>query len=150
MKERSFLLVNEKPTTYYDKETGEAVYTITNGIFDFVGKAQCHDNDKDFANEITGMEIASARAYIKTLQFEREMIIAQVNILKHCISTMSLSPKYNKDSYEAKKIRRELYLAEQDLKNIRQDINSWRENIRDYINKKDDIYKRIRRNRGQK
>lgn len=133
----------------YNKETGEAIYTITDGVFNFVGRAKCHENDKDLGNELTGMQIAAMRACIKTIQYEREMAIVQVNTLKHCISTMSMSPRYNENSYEAKKIRRELYLAENDLKAIRDNLTAARQFLKKYIDDKDAAYKHIRKLRAK-
>ena len=39
--------------SFYNKETGEAIYTITDGVFNFVGRAKCHENDKDFDGQYT-------------------------------------------------------------------------------------------------
>ena len=36
--------------SFYNKETGEAIYTITDGVFNFVGRAKCHENDKEKAS----------------------------------------------------------------------------------------------------
>ena len=128
----------------YNKETGEAIYTITDGVFNFVGRAKCHENDKDLGNELTGMQIAAMRAYIKAIQYEREMAIVQVNTLKHCISTMSMSPRYNENSYEAKKIPR-------DHKNpkTQKQITAARQFLKKYIDDKDAAYKHIRKLRAK-
>ena len=67
----------------YNKETGEAIYTITDGVFNFVGRAKCHENDKDLGNELTGMQIAAMRACIKTIQ---QITFNIINLLLSCQS----------------------------------------------------------------
>ena len=60
-----------------------------------------------------------------------------------------MSPRYNEKSYEAKKIRRELYLAENDLKSIRSNIAMARQALKKYIDDKDAAYKHIRKLRAK-
>ena len=139
-----------EPVTSYNPESGESVFTLTDGVFNFVGTAKCHEDDMDLGNELTGMQIASTRAFIKALQHDRETVLAIVNALKHVIATMSMSPQFNPNSYEAKRIYQELQNAEHDLHLIRLQIQALRDELRTYIQNKDKSYKVIRANRAKK
>lgn len=114
---------------------------------DIVGLADCHPEDNDFENSNTGLSIASKRAFIKWLCFNREEIRSQYNYLKHLVSCMEQSPKYNSESYENKFIAKQLKKLEDELYDIRLTIEEERKDLRDYIKQKDTFYNTTRRNR---
>ena len=87
-------MVFEKVSYAYND--GVASYQINYKGYQFLGVAQCHSEDMDFANERVGLTIAEARAVLKVLRFVRDTEVAQqIKILKHLYTfTFMLSPPY--------------------------------------------------------
>jgi hypothetical protein len=61
---------------------------------------------------------------------------------------MSHSTQFNPKSYENKMLQRQIRLLEFDLTTAHEMIQYERESLKEYIDKKDDMYKRIRRQRA--
>lgn len=122
----------------YDKDALKSNCIIENNSIIGIGNATCHPDDKDIANERTGMTIAENRAYIHYLQnYKATYLRPALTALTHAYSTMCHSKKFNPYSYEAKRLRKE-------IKNIQKEINKTScsiENIKirtkEYINDKD-------------
>ena len=129
----------------YDKETGIAQCLIKyNGIY-CDGKAHCHPDDMDFESERVGLTIAEARANIKVLRFMRDYEIKpQLKILTHLYSNMKTSTHFNPISYEAGMLRSQIRAIEKELATINNAIADEQKFIKDYINGKDKMYKRLR------
>ena len=124
---------------------GNAMCTITYKGLDFMGVAKCHDDDRDFESERVGMSIAECRANIKLLGFMRDHEIKpQLKILKHLLSNMKNSKNYNPISYEASMLRSQIRAIEKDLAAINNAITDERKFLKDYIDGKDKLFKRLR------
>jgi hypothetical protein len=124
---------------------GNAVCTITYKGLDFMGTAKCHDDDRDFESERVGMSIAECRANIKLLGFMRDHEIKpQLKILNHLLATMRTSQFYNPISYEAKRVRSQIRAIEKELAAINNAIADERKFLKDYIDGKDKLFKRLR------
>ena len=75
----------------------------------FTGIAQCHPEDEDMKSERTGYFIAETRANIQKLQWVRDYeILPMYKHYKHFYDCLSHSSKFNKDSFEARAIYKEL------------------------------------------
>lgn len=115
----------------------------------FVGEAICHSDDYDMESTHTGQEIAYKRAKIKHLQHIcKYELKPQIATLKHLSGCMSHSTHFNPKSYENKMLQRQIRLLEFDLTTAHEMIQYERESLKEYIDKKDDMYKRIRRQRA--
>ena len=124
---------------------GTAVCTITYKGLDFMGTAKCHEEDRDFESERVGMSIAESRANIKLLGFMRDNEIKpQLKILNHLLSNMKTSTYYNPISYEAGMVRSQIRAIEKELTAINNAIADERKFLKDYIDGKDKLYKRLR------
>ena len=111
------------------------------------GIAQCAEEDKDVISERTGMHIAERRAQINLLQnYKNRELIPGLKALLHLKSTMVNSNNYNPKSYEAKRLDKEIKHYQQDIEDIRIAIEGAKQNLYDYINIKEKLYKRIRAN----
>lgn len=111
----------------------------------FTGLAHCHPDDLDYASERTGCYIAETRAIIKVLTFQRDYEIKPVlTALKHLYSNMRTSKHYNPKSYEAKMLRSQIRVYENDLVAVSNDLASERKNLKDYLAGKDKIFAKLR------
>ena len=136
-------MVFEKVSYAYND--GVASYQINYKGYQFLGVAQCHSEDMDFANERVGLTIAEARAVIKVLRFVRDTEIAQqIKILKHLYSNIETSRFHNPKSHESRRIRSQIRALERELEAINNAIADEKHLIKDYNYGKDKLYKRLR------
>ena len=99
----------------------------------------------DFESERVGLTIAEARANIKVLRHMRDCEVKpQLKILNHLLSNMKTSKSYNPISYEAKMLRSQIRTIEKELATISNAIADEQKFIKDYIDGKDKMYKRLR------
>lgn len=117
----------------------------------FVGAAICHDDDMDMCNQLTGETIAYFRACIGYYKFlKNNRIKPGLKALNQLLYSTNRSKKYNPDSYEAKMIRSQISVYEDELEGIKEAIATLEKDLNDYINIKDEKYKVIRMNRKAK
>lgn len=112
---------------------------------EFIGRAQCHPDDMDFESERTGLCIAEARANIKLMKFKRNFeILPSLKSAKHLYTTVQQSSLYDPKSHESKMIYRHLKQLEKQLDVINSDIAEEEKYLKEYIDKKDKFYKKLR------
>lgn len=129
----------------YTYDHGDSLFVIYYNGHSFDGTAICHDEDKDFESERVGLTIAEARANIKVLRHMRDCEVKpQLKILNHLLSNMKTSKSYNPISYEAKMLRSQIRAIEKELATISNAIADEQKFIKDYIDGKDKMYKRLR------
>ena len=129
----------------YTYDHGDSLFVIYYNGHSFDGTAICHDEDKDFESERVGLTIAEARANIKVLRHMRDCEVKpQLKILNHLLSNMKTSKSYNPISYEAKMLRSQIRTIEKELATINNAIADEQKFIKDYIDGKDKMYKRLR------
>ena len=134
--------------TTFSYQDGRSVCTIEYKGICFIGDAKCHEQDNDFKSEKTGLQIAEIRANIKLLQFRRDTEIKpQIKILKHLLHNIQSSKYHNPKAYESIMIRKQLKALNADLNEINGIINDEKKYLKDYIDKKDDFYNKIRAKR---
>ena len=137
--------MKQKPIFNWDPEEGVASCIIKYKNQTFCGVAMCHEGDKDMMSEKTGMEIAYRRATIDYLKYVRDMELKPaLKALKQLYYTMKHSTHFNPKSYENSKLQRHIRMYEFDLETINELIVDERKNLKDYINKKDEFYKKTR------
>ena len=124
---------------------GSACCIIMYNGFEFVGEAQCHPDDMDMESERTGLCIAEARAMIKVMRFKRDHEIApQLKILNHLYSNMGTSKYFNPKSYEAKMLRSQIKDVKNQLATVSNEIADEQKYLKEYIQKKDNLYRKLR------
>ena len=129
----------------YAYNDGVSSYQITYKGYNFLGLAECHNDDMDFANERVGLTIAEARAVIKVLRFMRDTeLVPQIKILKHLYSNIETSQFHNPKSHESRRIRSQIRALERALESVNNAIADEKKFIKDYIDGKDKLYKRLR------
>lgn len=137
--------MKQEPIFNWDLEEGVASCIIKYKNQTFCGVAMCHEEDKDMMSEKTGMEIAYRRATIDYLKYVRDMELKPaLKALKQLYYTMKHSTHFNPKSYENSKLQRHIRMYEFDLETINEIIIDERKNLKDYIDKKDEFYKKTR------
>ena len=135
--------MKQEPIFNWDPEEGVASCIIKYKNQTFCGVAMCHEEDKDMMSEKTGMEIAYRRATIDYLKYVRDMELKPaLKALKQLYYTMKHSTHFNPKSYENSKLQRHIRMYEFDLETINELIVNERKNLKDYIDKKDEFYKK--------
>ena len=131
--------------TDYSFSNGSAIYTIKYNDYVFTGHALCHPDDKDFESARVGLTIAESRANIEVLRHIRNCELKpQLKILNHLYSNIKTSKYYNSKSYEAKMIRSQIQALEKELTTINNEIADEQKFVKDYINGKEKMYKKLR------
>jgi len=133
-------------TEDWNEELGLAqcvVTDISNGvILSGYGRAACHDDDIPWKRASTGKYIAMTRAQIDILKKKRDYELKpSIMAIEHIISTMTNSKKYNPDSYEAKRIKKELKNLKDDLHMINTIIKDEQASLKTYLDAKDKLHK---------
>lgn len=137
--------MKQEPIFNWDPEEGVASCIIKYKNQTFCGVAMCHKEDQDMMSEKTGMEIAYRRATIDYLKYVRDMELKPaLKALKQLYYTMKHSTHFNPKSYENSKLQRHIRMYEFDLETINELIVNERKNLKDYIYKKDEFYKKTR------
>ena len=140
----------KQPIYEWDPKTGYATCTLEYKDFVFFGQAKCAPEDQDMMSEKTGLHIAEERAYIEFLQhIKNNEIKPQLEILNHLCSTMNNSKKLNPNSYEYKRILKEIKNLESDLDFYIDYIATEEAVLKSYIDEKDKFYKKVRENRNK-
>ena len=131
--------------TDYEYSYGTSCFAITYKDQVFLGKAECHPEDKDMESERTGLTIAEARAYIKLLKFIKNHEIKPViDAYKHLLKNIQSSKNHNPRAYESCMLRSQLSYWEGRLAEIVTDIADEEKCLKEYIAQKDKLYRKLR------
>lgn len=129
----------------YDYNYGLATYIINYKGQQFIGQASCHPEDMDMESDRVGLTIAEARATIKLHRFIRDFEIKpQLKILRHLYSNIKNNKRYNPKNRETKMMYNQIRALEKELVVINNDIADEKKFLKDYIDGKDKLYKRLR------
>ena len=139
--------MKKEPKFTWDAEKGQVVCELSDGQNKFIGAAYCHPDDFDMKNEMTGCEIASRRAFIKYLKFQKKMLKERLGALNQLYHNMIRSKHFNENSYENKMLQSQIHLINSDLATIKEMVADEEQRLKEYINLKDNFYKTIRKNR---
>ena len=116
-----------------------------------IGLAQCHENDADMKSEKTGWEISHARAEINKLKsYIKDELKPRLRGLKQLYYSMNRSKKFNADSYENHMLQKQMKNIENEIEIVKLAIDDLQDDLNQYLDNKDNIYKSLRRNRKLK
>lgn len=137
-----------EPIYQYDNETHEAICVLTYNNNTFTGTATCHPDDYDMESAKTGQTIAYLRAAIKYYQhIKNNELKPKLDALYQYYYSINRSKEFDKKSYEVKMLWRQIQNYEDDLAVVRCSLAQLRKNLSEFIQNKDEIYKKIRNNR---
>lgn len=114
----------------------------------FIGYAKCLPEDNDMISERTGCTLAEIKANIKRLRYIRNKVREQLKPLTIFKSRLECCKDYNADSFEARRLRKEIWLYEEEIKEITNAINDEEAYLKKYIKEKENLYTRIRAKRA--
>ena len=110
----------------------------------FIGEAWCADTDQEFESQLTGLTIAEARAQIAAARTYRDDIKNKLSALKQLLYSMNQSKNFNRHSYEAKMLYRQIKLHELDLEIAKHQLAVLKLDLFEYINEKDVYHKKLK------
>jgi len=138
----------------FDKETGISTVAIKTELGIFEGKAYLHDEDKDIASEFEGCKYAEWRAIIKYLKVLLKQKKAVLKTIADINSNLERMKEYDKDSRQSRYLRKRFYMAQKEVKDLKEYIANLEENLYDmmknYRSLKEDYLKAIEKNRNKK
>lgn len=142
---------NKKPNTIWNEELGVAsCYLVDKYENTFIGTAVCHSEDKDFKSEKIGCEIACIRAEINYLKYIKNYEIAkEIKTLKHFLSTIEQSKKYNPDLYENKMLRKAIENKELEYEALKEMIQKKENELSEYLKNKAILHEKLRKMRNR-
>lgn len=126
----------------YDETTGITTCEIRKKYGKrYVGTATCHEDDKSYQNEHTGRNIAEKRAFLVELTELIKTLDAEIKIITNLYKEISCGKAFNADSYEAKKMRTKIEEMMQDKNDAIMIREKCKEELKNYINEKNKIYR---------
>ena len=135
----------------WDQENGVATCYLFDKNNVFIGMAMCHSDDEEFKSEKTGIHIAESRARIKMLQhIKNNELKPELSGLKQLYYSMNKSRHYNRKSYEAKMLWKQMKVKQRDIDLVTNIIHNEKQKLNDYISDKNEFYKKVSTNRAKK
>lgn len=125
----------------FDEENGTTICVMKYDNRDFIGTAVCAPEDMDYLSKKTGQEIAFNRASVEVLKYDKFCLTQELKGLKSLYYSIKHSKKYNPKSYEAIMLRHQMNMRENDIAQLKVDIKTTQQYIKNYINQKDKAYK---------
>ena len=125
----------------FDEENGTTICVMKYDNRDFMGTAVCAPEDMDYLSKKTGQEIAFNRASVEVLKYDKFCLTQELKGLKSLYYSIKHSKKYNPKSYEAIMLRHQINIRENDIAQLKVDIKTTQQYIKNYINQKDKAYK---------
>lgn len=137
--------MNLKPDVNFAYSENTTTCTLTdtkNNVY--IGIADCHPEDKDMQNRLTGEEIAYRRAYINYLKALRDTTVPKLEVLQHLYSCMAQAADFNPKDNNVRLLVRAIndYSAGVDM--LRQAVRDERDALHAYMVDKAALYKSIR------
>lgn len=142
--------MKNEPIFNWDEESGIASCILSDGEKVYTGFAQCHPDDEDMKGQKTGCEIAFRRARINALRGYRDELKIRLSTLKQLYYSMNISYRFNEKSYENKMLQRQIRMINFDLTTTKEMIATEEQNLRTYIQEKDEFYNKTRKRRAMR
>lgn len=111
---------------------------------EFTGHTRCLPEDENFWSENVGCFIAETRAIIKQLKHAKKQLIPGLKALEDFEKTLKCCKNYDPDSFEAKRLRKEIYLQKRKINEINSAIKDEQDYLTQYIKGKEKLYNRLR------
>ena len=129
----------------YDEDRGATIgYYHLKDDKQLTATSLCAPEDRKFKSSLTGGVIAEARLHIAALKHERDNVLKpQLQILEHLYSTMRLSKQFNENSYENKRLQREIRFIKKQLEITNKDIAEERQNLSEYLENKEKAHNKL-------
>ena len=139
----------KQPSFVWNEETGTATCYLFYKDLTFEGVAKCHPQDQDFKSVMVGSDLAFMRAQVNYFNYVlKNEIKPELTGLVKLYNAISQSKKFNKDSYEARKMRRQIYELNTDYDNVKNFRDEIKLEIKKTIIEKEVFYQKLRETRA--
>lgn len=142
---------HEETTKFdYNKETGAATAIIHVKGKVYVGTAYCHPDDMEFANQLTGCDIAYRRASIKMLKDIRDNeLIPGLKSLNAYLYSINKGKYFNKKDPMVKILYHNINIRQEEIDMVDEMIKNQRQDLREYLASKEKLYSQFREKRAK-
>ena len=108
----------------YNSDSGFSIATIKTKYGRFTGTSQLYDEDKEIASSFRGCQYAEMKAVRKAYKAELKEINLKIKTLKDFEKVLKNMKEYNENSFEAKRLRKEIYLYQKKKTKIKETIEA--------------------------
>ena len=142
---------HEETTNFdYNKETGAATAIIHVKGKIYVGTAYCHPDDMEFANQLTGCDIAYRRASIKMLKDIRDNeLIPGLKSLNAYLYSINKGQYFDKKNPMVKILYHNITQRQNEIDMINEMIKNEKAQLKEFIDTKDALYQKLRAKRAK-
>lgn len=133
----------------YDSEANKAEYLIHDHQNVYKGEAYCHPEDKEFANQQTGLMIAQTRAQIACFKAKRKESKMKFKTLSDFHKSLLGTKKYDVDSYCERHFNKELEALKEEIEIYDDMVKSLTLYLSEYLNQREEYYQKYRKNKGE-
>ncbi len=131
----------------FDEKTGKATFLYRYKGYEFWGEADCHEDDYDMKSELVGLQLAENRAYLDFLKVRRRELQTRYETLQGVYNYLSDDKEFDITSSYGKKLAKEIEDTSYKLQNCRDGIKALPKMIQDGIDRREDLYQKIRERR---
>lgn len=110
--------------SHYNSNLGNSIVTIKTKHGNFTGTSQLYDEDKEIASSFRGCQYAEMKAVRKAYKAEIKEIDFKIKTLKDFEKVLKNMKEYNENSFEAKRLRKEIYLYQKKKAKIKETIEA--------------------------
>ena len=112
-------------------DNGKTEIIIDTYLGKFLGVSKCHPDDMDYLSNIEGGLYAEWRAVIKFFKAEIRDKKRQLKVLENIIAEMQALTGYNRESREARFIRKKYYIMKKTIENDTESLKKLQEQLDD-------------------
>jgi hypothetical protein len=127
----------------FNKETGESIVIISNKHGEFTGFAHMHPEDAPYISNLVGCRYAEARAHIACIQHQKNILNHKIKALQDFEKTIMYMKDYNKDSLEARQLRKRIYNLKRERTKLVNKITSAKQALKESMDKRDAYLKNV-------
>lgn len=132
---------------HWYEEGGIAIAVLRHKGNEWTGTAFCHTDDRDFCSQHTGMIIAEHRATIEYYKHRKKELRIEIDTLDRLMRQITRGADCSPESREIKVLRSELRRLKNELATVRCALSQLRENLKEFIDIKEQLYTQIRAKR---
>lgn len=127
--------MNKNCIQIYNHKEHSYTIILESGDKEYIGVATCHPEDRSKESELFGFSLAELRAAIEELKDIAAEKRKELKVLKALYSNLKCYKDFNESSFEAKKLRRQIYVVQRDYDNLAKSISDAKEHEKDIIDK---------------
>lgn len=128
-----------KEKVYSSYENGVSTVIIKNAYGTFTGYSHLLEEDVPYESSLAGCRFAEMKANIKIFKYQIKELKKKIKVLKDFEKMLNCCNGYNEKSLEARKLRKQIYLYNEELKSLIERKHSLEEKLLLNIKTRDEI-----------